>query len=59
MEQKYFKVTEVAKIFGLKPAVVRQLCHARGQRFAFQPVKGGNIMIDLKKFELFMKARTV
>ena len=55
MEQKYFKVSQVAKIFGMKPAIVRQYCHARGQRFAFQPVKRGNIFIDIKKFEEFLK----
>ena len=55
MEQKYYKVSEVAQIFSLKPAVVRQFCHAKGQRFAFQPVKNGNILIDIKKFEEFLK----
>lgn len=57
MEQKYFKVSKIAQIFDLKPAVVRQFCHAKGQRFAFQPVKGGNILIDIKKFEDFLKSR--
>lgn len=55
MEQKYYKVTEVAKIFGMKPALIRQFCHARGQRFAFQLVKRGNILIDVKEFEKFLK----
>lgn len=55
--QKYYKVSKVAQIFDLKPAIVRQFCHARGQRFAFQPVKGGNILIDIKKFEEFLKTR--
>ena len=57
MEQKYYKVSDVAKIFGLKPAIVRQFAHARGQRFAYQPVKNGNILIDVKKFEEFLKTR--
>ena len=57
MEQKYYKVREVAQIIGLKPAIVRQFCHAKGQRFAFQPVKRGNLMIDIKKFEDFLKTR--
>ena len=57
MEQKYFKVSKIAQIFDLKPAVARQFCHAKGQRFAFQPIKGGNIYIDLKKFEDFLKSR--
>lgn len=57
MEQKYYKVREVAQIFGLKPAIVRQFCHAKGQRFAFQPVRRGNLYIDIKKFEDFLKTR--
>lgn len=57
MEQKYYKVREVAQIFGLKPAIVRQFCHAKGQRFAFQPVKRGCILVDIKKFEDFLKTR--
>ena len=55
MEQKYFKVSEIAKIFSLKPVKVRQYCHAKGQRFAFQPIKGGNILIDKQKFEQWLK----
>lgn len=55
MNQKYFKVTEVAKIFSMKPARIRELCHARGQRFAFQPVKNGNILIDITEFEKWLK----
>jgi predicted transcriptional regulator len=51
MEQKYYSVKEIAQIFGLKPAIVRDYCHAKGQRFAFQPVKNGNIYIDPQKFE--------
>ena len=50
-ERKYYKVNDIAQIFSLKPSIVRQYCHAKGQRFAFQPVKNGNIYIDLQKFE--------
>lgn len=53
--QKYYKVSKIAQIFDLKPAIVRQLCHAKGQRFAFQLVKRGNILIDVKEFEKFLK----
>lgn len=59
MEQKYYKVSDVARIFGLKPQIVRNYCHAKGQRFAFQPSgKGGCILVDIKKFEDFLKTRT-
>lgn len=55
IERKYYKVNDIAQIFSLNPRVVRQYCHAKGQRFAFQPVKKGNILIDLKKFEEWFK----
>lgn len=51
MEQKYFSVSEVALIYALKPAVVRSYCHAKGQSFAYQLVKSGKLLIDLKKFD--------
>lgn len=54
MEQKYYSVKEIAKIFGLKPEKVRDHCHAKWQRFAFQPAKGGNLMINLKKYEAWL-----
>lgn len=56
MEKKYYKVKEIAKIFSLKPRKVRDYCHARGQRFAFQPSgRGGSILIDIEKFEKWIK----
>ena len=57
VERHHRTQSDVAKIFGLKPAIVRQFAHARGQRFAYQPVKNGNILIDVKKFEEFLKTR--
>lgn len=58
MEQKYFKVTEVAKIYGMRPVMVRSFCHAKGQQFAFRPIPNGCFYIDLKKFEEFLARRT-
>jgi hypothetical protein len=45
-------------MFAMSPKKVREHCHAKGQRFAFQPVENGNILIDLKKYEEFLKVRT-
>ena len=59
MEKKYYKVREVAEMFSMSPKKVREHCHAKGQRFAFQPVENGNILIDSKKYEEFLKARPV
>ena len=56
MERKYFKVSETAEIFGMSPKRIRNYCHTPGQLFAFQPVTNGNILIDVKKFEDFLKA---
>ena len=58
MERKYYKVKEAAEMFGISPKKIREHCHARGQRFAFQPVENGNILIDIKKYEDFLKRRT-
>ena len=59
MERKYYKVREVAEMFSMSPKKVREHCHAKGQRFAFQPVENGNILIDPKKYEEFLKVRPV
>ena len=58
MERKFYKVSEVAEMFAMSPKKVREHCHAKGQRFAFQPVENGNILIDPKKYEDFLKVRT-
>ena len=51
MEQKYYSVNEIAQIFGLKPRMVNDFCHAKGQRHAFQQKAHCKILIDLKAFE--------
>lgn len=51
IEQKYYSVREVSQIYALKPAVIRAYCHAKGQSFAYQMVKSGKLLIDLKKFD--------
>ena len=35
---RFYKATEVAKIYGMTAEAVRNLCHARGQRFAMRLV---------------------
>ncbi|MCR5430971.1 MAG: helix-turn-helix domain-containing protein [Lachnospiraceae bacterium] len=58
MEQKYYKVTKIAEIFGIPAKTIRDMCHARGQRFAFRPVKNGNWLIDRAKFEKHLEHKT-
>lgn len=48
---------EIAKDFGMKLDVVRNLCHARGQRFAYQLVPNGKFYIDPVKFQEFIERR--
>ena len=51
---KYYKASEIAKIYGIPAETVRNLCHARGQRFAMRLVPRGRFYIDREKFEEFM-----
>ena len=56
MEQKYYKVKEIAQMYSLRPVQVRWFCHAKGQRFASQPSgRGGCLLINLEKFEKWMQ----
>lgn len=58
-KQKYFSVTYTAQLFGLNRATVLDYCHARGQRFAYQPSgENGKWLIDIEKFEEFLARRT-
>lgn len=54
----YRSATEIAEMFNLDVRVVRNLCHARGQRFAYR-LNGpkGKFHIDPVKFHEFIKER--
>jgi hypothetical protein len=56
-EQKLYKVTEVAKLTGLSPEYIREICHARGQRFAYKLKKGGIWYISLPKLLEWLEKR--
>lgn len=55
--QKLCKVTEAAKLTGLSPDYLREICHARGQRFAYKLKKGGIWYINLPKLLEWMEKR--
>lgn len=55
MEKKLLTIKEASERYSIKPAILRNLCHARGQRFAFQLVRNGMIRIDPEKFEKWYK----
>lgn len=56
-EKKFYKVTEIARIYGIKIETVRNLCHARGQKFATRLVPNGRFYIDIEKFDEFLKRK--
>lgn len=58
MEQTtYYKPTQIAKIFGIKVETVRNMCHARGQKFAFRLVPKGRFYIEINKFREYLSHR--
>ena len=54
---RFYKATEVAKIYGITAEAVRNLCHARGQKFATRLVPNGRFYIDLEKFDEYLKRK--
>ncbi|MBR5678018.1 MAG: hypothetical protein IKX20_07755 [Paludibacteraceae bacterium] len=50
---KGLRTKEIAAKFGLTDELVRNLCHARGQRFATRLVPGGRWYIDDELFQEF------
>ncbi|MCR4748277.1 MAG: helix-turn-helix domain-containing protein [Lachnospiraceae bacterium] len=54
---KFYKATEIARIYGIPAETVRNLCHARGQKFATRLTPNGRFYIDLKKFEEFLQRK--
>ena len=50
---KFYRASEVAKIYGLTTDFVQYLCHARGQKFAKRLTPRGWFYIDIKKFDEF------
>lgn len=55
---RYYKVTDISKMYGIPADIVREMCHARGQRFAFRPGGSrGNFFIDIKRFDEYLERR--
>lgn len=55
--KKCFSVSEISEIYGLDKQTVRAYCRTPWQRFAFQPCKGGKILIDKEKFDRWLNYR--
>lgn len=54
---KYLSVSEIAERYGFTEKAVRELCHARGQRFAFKLKEKGRYYIDHKKFRAHLERK--
>lgn len=54
---QYQSVTAISKAFGIKAETVRNMCHARSQRFAFRLVPNGKFYIDPVKFQAYIERR--
>ena len=54
----FLSCKEIANRFGMDVRMVRNLCHARGQKFAYQLNKPhGKYYIDPDQFEHFIRER--
>ena len=54
---KFYKATEIARLYGMTAETVRNLCHARGQKFATRLVPNGRFYINRERFEDFLKRK--
>lgn len=57
MDKKYYSVNEAAQIMSIKPKRLREMCHARGQKFAIRLTPRGKFYIDIEKFDEFLKRK--
>ena len=48
---KFYKASEIAKMYGIPAETIRNLCHARGQKFATRLVPNGRWYIDEERFK--------
>jgi len=55
--QKYYSVAQIANLYGFTAKAVREMCHSRGQGFAFKITDGGRFYIDHKKFREYIERK--
>lgn len=53
---RYKSVSEIAEMYGMSKDTVRDMCHARGARFAIKP-NGGKIYIDHRRFREYLERK--
>ena len=54
---KYKSVSEIAELYGMTAKTVREMCNARGARFAFKLKDGGRYYIDARKFREYLERK--
>lgn len=54
---KYKSVAEIAEHYGMTAKTVRELCQARGARFAFKLKENGRYYIDHRKFREYLERK--
>lgn len=54
---EYMSVSAIAEKFGFKAEIVRNMCHARGQRFAYRLVPNGKFWIDPIRFKDYIERK--
>jgi hypothetical protein len=53
----YLSAKEIAEKFGMEVKTVRNLCHARNQKFAYRLAPNGKFYIDPDKFKEFVERK--
>lgn len=55
---QYLSAREISEKFGIKIEVVRNMCHARGQKFAYRLVEpSGRFYIDPVRFQDYLERK--
>lgn len=55
--KQFYSVAQIAKFYGFTPKTVRELCHSRGQTFAFKLKPSGRFYINAKKFKAYIERK--
>lgn len=57
MKQEHQSITEIAKEYGYHRKVVENMCHARGQRFAYRLTPNGKFYIIPEMFKEYIERK--
>lgn len=54
---QFYSVAQIATIYGFTPKMVREMCHSRGQQFAFKLKPNGRFYISARKFKEYIERK--